>query len=64
MKPNEAIVMAIFLIAFFAIAFAWYLHSTCRRAVDAEVHEMMYQRDMEAARAAAEKEAKANKGAK
>lgn len=64
MKPNDSIILAIFLIAVFIIAFAWYLQRTCRRAVDAEVHEMAYRRDMEAARVVAVKEEEAKKGGK
>ncbi|OAK97234.1 hypothetical protein IQ06DRAFT_350934 [Phaeosphaeriaceae sp. SRC1lsM3a] len=64
MKPNDSIILAIFLIAVFIIAFAWYLQRTCRRAVDAEVHEMAYRRDMEAAGVVAVKEEEAKKGGK
>lgn len=50
MKPNEAIILALFLVAGFGIFLAWALTKCCRRAVDAEVHEMIVQRkrDVEA----------------
>jgi hypothetical protein len=40
-KRNDAIILTLFLIAVFVIFFAWFLYSSCRRAVDAEVHEMI-----------------------
>jgi cell division protein FtsL len=52
MKPNNAIVLILFLVIIFAVLFAWFLHRTCRRLVSAEVHEMLYQQDLEAQRSA------------
>jgi Tfp pilus assembly protein PilE len=41
-KRNEAIILILFLIAIFC--FAWFLNRSCRRAVDAEMHEMAHRR--------------------
>lgn len=43
LKPNEAIILTIFLIAAFVMFFAWFLSRACLRAVDAEVHELVQQ---------------------
>jgi hypothetical protein len=45
---NETIILILFLTAFFLIGFAWYLKRSCGRVIDAQVHEMQYQRDVEA----------------
>jgi uncharacterized membrane protein len=43
-KRNEAIILILFLIAIFCFLFAWFLNRSCRRAVDAEMHEMAHRR--------------------
>ncbi|KAH3942453.1 hypothetical protein HBH53_187560 [Parastagonospora nodorum] len=48
MKRNNVTILILFLVAIFLVFFAWFLHTTCRRVVSAEVHEMLYQRDLEA----------------
>ena len=40
LKPNDAIILTLFLICAFCALFGWFLHRSCRRAIDAEVHEM------------------------
>jgi hypothetical protein len=47
---NETIILILFLVTFFLIGFAWYLKRSCGRVIDAQVHEMQYQRDVEAQR--------------
>jgi hypothetical protein len=47
-KANDAIVLILFLSITFFIAFAWFLQRSCRRAIDAEVHEMQHKSDLEA----------------
>lgn len=54
MKRNNAIILILFLVAVFLAWFAWFLHTTCRRVVSAEVHEMLYQRDVEAQKSVGE----------
>jgi hypothetical protein len=51
-KSNNAIVLILFLVVMFCIAFAWFLQRSCRRAIDAEVHEMQHKSDVEACRVA------------
>jgi hypothetical protein len=48
LKPNETIVLILFLVAIFAISFGWYLNRTCRRVIEVQVHEMQFQKDLEA----------------
>jgi hypothetical protein len=50
---NETIILVLILSTIFLIAFAWYLKRSCGRVIDVQVHEMQYQRDMEAQRAVA-----------
>lgn len=54
MKRNNVIILILFLAAIFLALFAWFLHTTCRRIVSAEVHEMLYQRDVEAQKSVGE----------
>jgi hypothetical protein len=51
-KSNNVVITILCLVAIFVIFFAWYLQRTCRRVWDVEVHEMQYQKAMEAARKA------------
>jgi hypothetical protein len=50
---NETIILVLILSTIILIAFAWYLKRSCGRVIDAQVHEMQYQRDTEAQRAVA-----------
>lgn len=47
-KPNNAIVLTICLVAVFSAFFAWCLYRSCKRAVTAEAYELRYHRDVEA----------------
>jgi hypothetical protein len=51
LRYNETIILVLLLSTVFLIAFAWYLKRSCGRVIDAQVHEMQYQRDVEAQRA-------------
>lgn len=53
MKSRDAIVLIVCLITVFALLFAWCWYKAATRAVTAEVHEMRYRKDVEAAAAAA-----------
>jgi hypothetical protein len=48
LKPNDTIILILFLVTLFAIFFGWYLHRTCRRIIEVQVHEMQFQKDLEA----------------
>jgi hypothetical protein len=52
MKRNNVIALVLALITIFIVLFSWCLHRTCQRLVSAEVHELMYQQDLEAQRPA------------
>jgi hypothetical protein len=51
LKPNNVIILTLFLVVIFCVLFTWYLHRSCRRAIDAEVHEMQYKKGLEAKKA-------------
>jgi hypothetical protein len=50
LRYNETIILVLLLSTIFLIAFAWYLKRSCGRVIDAQVHEMQYQRDVETQR--------------
>jgi hypothetical protein len=52
MKRNNVVILILLLVAIFIVLFSWFLHRMCSRLVSVEVHEMMYQRDLEAQRSA------------
>jgi hypothetical protein len=42
MRRNLAIILILFLTAFFCCLFGWALFKFCRRSIDAKFHEMQY----------------------
>lgn len=50
LRPNEAIALALILVTVFGVICGWFLARSCRRVIDVEVHEMQYQRDLQAQR--------------
>jgi hypothetical protein len=63
LRYNETIILVLLLSTIFLIAFAWYLKRSCGRVIDAQVHEMQYQRDIEAQRAGSGASGNGNGGA-
>jgi cell division protein FtsB len=53
LRYNETIILVLLLSTISLVALAWYLKRSCGRVIDVQVHEMQYQRDMEAQRAVA-----------
>ncbi|KAH7558845.1 hypothetical protein BM1_04982 [Bipolaris maydis] len=60
MNYTHTIILTITLVTLFCCFFGWCLMRSCRRVIDAEMHELAWQRESDASKAGSEANSKAD----